>query len=237
VLNVSRYALLVAVALLSAGGCTSAPRAAPSPTRTPAALCIRDEEERAGGLHLPLAGGNRLDGVVLGSGDTGVVFANQSDGDLCTWKSAYGDYLSTKGYRVLLFNYSGGNPGQDVLAGVDALRSRGVKKVFLIGASMGGTSVLYAAAHAQPAVAGTVDLSGPRVYSGVDASAAVTTMTVPAIFVAAAADSPFAKDTQDLYAACTSTDKKLDIEPGGEHGWGLVNDKISAMIEEFLKAH
>jgi dienelactone hydrolase family protein len=237
VLNVWLRGLLVAVALLVTGGCGGAPKTAPSPTPTPAAECIRDAEERAGGLHLPLADGHRLDGVVLGSGDTGVVFANQSNGDLCTWKSVYGDYLGGQGYRVLLFNYSGGDPGKDVLAGVEALRARGVRKVFLIGASMGGTAVLYAAAHAQPAVAGVVDLSGPRVYSGVDASAAVTTMTVPAVFIAAAADSPFAKDTQDMYAACTSTDKKLDVEPGGEHGWGLVNDKVSAMIEQFLKAH
>jgi hypothetical protein len=237
VLDVHMRAFLVATGLLFVAGCGGAPKAAPSPTQTPAAQCIRDEEERDGGVHQPLAGGDRLDGVVLGSGDTGVVFANQSNGDLCTWKSVYGDYLSAQGYRVLLFNYSGANPAADVLAGVDALRSRGVKKVFLVGASMGGTAVLYAAAHAHPPIAGVVDLSGPRVHSGVDASAAVTTMTVPALFVAAVADSPFAKDTQDLYAACASPDKKLDVEPGGEHGWGLLNDKISAMIEQFFKAH
>jgi hypothetical protein len=42
---------------------------------------------------------------------------------------------------------------------------------------------------------------------------------------------------QALYDACASKDKKLDIEIGGDHGMSLLDDKISAMVEAFLKNH
>jgi hypothetical protein len=29
----------------------------------------------------------------------------------------------------------------------------------------------------------------------------------------------------------------LDLEPGGDHGWDLLNDKVSALVETFLKEH
>src|SRR5262245_31237891 len=101
---------------------------------------------------------------------------------------------------------------------------------------MGGNAVLYAGANLTPAVDGVVRLSAPATYGGIGVLAEVKKMTVPVYFSAAKYDDGFSTDAQDLYAACTSTDKKLDMETGGDHGWGLLNDKTAAIIEGFLKA-
>jgi dienelactone hydrolase len=177
--------------------------------------------------------------VVLGSGATGIVFANQTDdSSLCGWKTWAGS-LVAKGYQALLFMYSGGNgtAGNDVLAGLAELRRRGAQKVFLFGASMGGTAVLTAAAKASPPVAGVVSLSGPAVYAGLDAGAAARSLTVPVYFAAAKDDTSFSTDEQAMYDSCPAKDKKLDLQPGGAHGVALLDDAMTARLAAFLAAH
>lgn len=227
--------LLVAAAL--PGACShGAAGGPPSPAPSPIAGCVSAAEQRAGGVHLPGDNGTVTDGVLLGTGTTGVVLANQSDGDLCQWRSAYGDHLVQLGYRVGVFNYSGQVPDRDVLSVVAALRQRGASRVFLIGASMGGTAVLGAAAHGDPEVAGVISISGPRAYAGVSAIEAVPSIRVPALFIAAEYDQPFADDARAMYQACGARDKKLSVEPGGSHGTALLSDHVSGLIDGFLKA-
>lgn len=229
---------ILSAALMGLAGCTTAaPRAAPTPTPSTVADCISADEQSADGVGLPADNGRHADGVILGSGETGVVLANQVNDDLCTWKTVLGDELTDRGYRVLLFDWSGGNPGNDVLAGVAALRRVGVQKVFLVGASRGGAAVLYAAANARPPVNGVVSLSGPLSDEEVHPAVAVRSLTVPVIFVAAKDDEDFASQAQSLYTACASTDKKLDIVLGAAHGWDIVDNNVSALIESFVAGH
>jgi len=226
------------VAVLLAGGCggKGGGSASPTPSRVqPVADCVTEDEQRTGGVRLDV-GDKHADGVVVGKGDAGIVFANQAGETLCSWKP-WADTLGQKGYQGLVFEYSGDSADKDVLAAVEALRKKGAKKVFLIGASRGGTAVLAAAAKAQPPVAGVISLSGPQVYQGVDAFGAAQKLTVPVLFVAAKDDGQFGRDAQSLYDACTSKDKKLDLEIGGDHGMSLLDDKISKMVETFLKNH
>jgi alpha-beta hydrolase superfamily lysophospholipase len=230
-------ALLVAVLL--AGGCGGKPAgggASATPSRVqPIADCVTEDEQRAGGVRLDV-GDKHTDALIVGTGTTGIVFANQAGATVCSWKP-WADTLAQKGYRGLVFEYSGDYADKDVLAAVDALRKKGAQKVFLIGASRGGTAVLGAAPQAQPPVAGVVSLSGPQVYQGVDAFGAVQKLTVPVLFVAAKDDEQFGRDAQALYDACASKDKKLDLELGGDHGMSLLDDKISKTVEDFLKSH
>jgi pimeloyl-ACP methyl ester carboxylesterase len=232
-----RLPAVVFAALLLAGCGSGHPAAAPSPVPAPAADCVSDAEQRSGGVTLPSAdAGGWGGGVVLGTGTTGVVLANESVGDLCQWKP-FADSLATSGYRALVFNYSMGNSGQYVLNAIGELRKRGVQRVFLVGASMGGTSVLYAAAHAQPPVAGVVSLSAPQVYGGVDAIDAVKTVTVPALFLAGRYDAGYADEAQDLYAACPAKDKRLSIVDTGAHGVEMLTAPVETMVRDFLTAH
>ncbi len=228
--------LLATVTLLAAcsPGATSGRPASPAPS--PIAGCVSAEEQRAGGLHLPGDQGTVTDAVLLGSGTTGVVLANQSEDDLCQWRTAYADHLVQLGYRVGIFNYSAQSPDRDVLSVAGALRQRGAGRVFLIGASKGGTAVLGAAAQGDPEVAGVISISGPSAYAGVSAIGAAPSITVPALFIAAEYDQPFADDARAMYQACGAREKKLSVEPGGFHGTALLSDHVSALIDAFLKA-
>jgi pimeloyl-ACP methyl ester carboxylesterase len=228
--------LLAAVTLLAAcsQGATSGGSA--SPAVSPIAGCVTAEEQRAGGVHLPGDRGAVTDAVLLGTGATGVVLANQSDGDLCQWRSSYADHLVQLGYQVGVFNYSLQSPDGDVLSVAGALRQRGAGRIFLIGASMGGTAVLGAAAHGDPSVAGVISISGPRAFAGVNAIAAVPSISVPVLFIAAEYDQPFADDARAMYQACGAQNKKLSVEPGGSHGIALLSDHVSALVDAFLKA-
>jgi hypothetical protein len=62
-------------------------------------------------------------------------------------------------------------------------------------------------------------------------------MTVPVLFIAAQYDEEFARSTQALFDACTSKDKKISIEPGGNHGTALLSDHVAALIQAFVKNH
>src|SRR2546423_5187209 len=226
------------VAVLLAGGCgrSGGGGASPTPSRVqPVADCVTEDEQRTGGGRLG-GGDKHADGGGVGKGDTGIVFANQAGETLCSWKP-WADTLGKKGYRGLVSEYAGDSADKEVLAAVEALRKKGAKKVFLIGASRGGTAVLAAAAKAQPPVAGVISLSGPQVYQGVDAFGAVKKLTVPVLFVAETEDGEFGRDAQALYDACTSKDKKLDLEFGSDHGMSLLNERIDKMVKDFFKNH
>ncbi|MEN3362528.1 MAG: hypothetical protein V7637_6510 [Mycobacteriales bacterium] len=229
----------VAIALALVAGCggPSVPAATGSPRAVePVAPCVTADEQRADGLRLAVAGSATADALVLGSGSTGLVLANQSDTDLCDWKPL-ADEWSQRGYRVLIFNYSSRPPDQDVLAAVAELRRRGSGRVFLIGASMGGTAVLAAAVKARPPVAGVISLSGPAAFAGVDAGTAVRTLTVPVLFLVGEQDEPFAGDAKTLYAACPAKDKKLELLPTAAHGTALIDERIDGRIQTFLTRH
>ena len=228
--------LLTAATLLAACSHGATAGASGSPAPSPIAGCVTAEEQRAGGLHLPGDNGTATDAVLLGTGSTGVVLANQSQTDLCQWRTAYADHLVQLGYQVGVFNYSAQSPDRDVLSVAGALRQRGAVRVFLIGASMGGTAVLAAAGHGDPGLAGVISISGPQAFAGVNAFVAAPSITVPALFIAAEYDQPFVDDARALYQACGAQDKKLFVEPSGAHGIALLSDHVSALIDAFLMA-
>ena len=195
-----------------------------------AAPCI-DDDERALGVHFPAAG-ESLEGIVLGTGTTGIVLAHQADGDLCQWKP-YAYALSRRGYRVLTYT-SGLHTKAGVVAAAAELRTKGVTRILLVGASKGGTAVLAAAPDIHPPVLAVVDLSGPTSIDDVDASAAVTHLTAPILFMASTLDTPFVTDTKTMYKAAThSVGRKLVLVPGDDHGIALV-EYNAPTIEAFL---
>jgi pimeloyl-ACP methyl ester carboxylesterase len=175
--------------------------------------------------------GVRLEGAVLGRGDTGVVFAHQVAGDRCQWL-AFARELSAKGYRALVFDMRGYGsssgsaniaPHRDVAAAAAALRRRGAKRIVLVGASMGGTGVVAAAPGIRPPISGLVDLSGPTGFGGVNALPAAKRLRAPALFVAGRDDGDFATATRTLYRAAATKDKALLIAPTSWHGVDLVS--------------
>ena len=184
----------------------------------------------------------------FGRGRTAIVLAHQTDGSLCQWRS-YSKRLAKLGYLAFPFdlrNYgqsqtrryrSGEGPGADVAAAVKLVRRLGAKRVFLVGASLGGSAVLAAGANVHPELDGVVSVSGAADLA--HAIESVSRLHAPVLFLAGKYDVDFAHDAQRLYDATASDDKTLKILLRGEHGTQLVGASLSArrLIEGFVASH
>lgn len=208
--------------------------------------------DNAKALRFPADNGASLNGAVLGQGRGGVVLAR----DLCQWLP-YGRELAKQGYQVLVFDFEGAGtselaPGAsqaaldvDVAGAVAALRSRGATKVVLMGASLGATAVLGAAAIITPPVDGVISLSAPDEFHGVDARKAVPKLTMPVLFVAAERDGGYAEGARSMHASAKQHGSKLLVVTGsGSHGVGLLDPRfepnvkqVRAEIEAFIQAN
>jgi len=189
--------------------------------------------------------GARLYGVLAGSGEAGVVLVHQYASSHCEFMPFARD-LAELGYRTLSIDLRGegfssiGRANvtrldRDVAAAVARLRADGATRITLVGASMGGTAVLAAAAWVKPRVDGVVSLSAPARYNGLDALAAVKRSRVPVRFVVGIVDRRFALDAQRLARAARSKDKSILRLPGAVHGSSLLDlPRGTAFVLAFL---
>jgi pimeloyl-ACP methyl ester carboxylesterase len=203
---------------------------------------------RSGDVRFRAADGTRLVGHRFGRGRTAIVLAHQRPGDLCQWRS-YSKRLDRLGYLAFAFdlrNYgqsqrrgyrSGEGPAADVAAAVKLVRRLGARKVFLVGASLGGSAVLAAGANVAPQVDGVISVSGAADLA--NAVESVPRLRAPVLFLAGKYDVDFASEAQRLYDATASGDKTLKILLRGEHGTQLVGSSLSArrLIEGFVASH
>jgi pimeloyl-ACP methyl ester carboxylesterase len=146
-----------------------------APTAQPAATTGGPAAYQA--VRFSAADGIGLVGRLSGTGDVGVILAHGfSHGIAQEGWLGFVPALVSRGYMVLTFNFRGfcdsegcsdrrgdlGKNWQDAMAAVAFMEKRGAKKVFLIGASMGGLAVLRAARMPEVDVAGVVSLSTPQ---------------------------------------------------------------------------
>jgi len=211
---------------------------APSATATPAGTqssfgaadwyCLSAPERRAMFLlHGP--GRDRLAAVSIGTGRVAVVLAHQSSGSLCQWWP-YARTLAAR-FRVVAFDFDGagaspsgdGNYPGEVAAAAKWARQHGSRRVVVMGASMGGTAVMVAAAHLGDSVSGVIDLSGPADFAGMNALGAARRVHVPALFAYGTLDLGFAADVRHVRAATAARDKPILAVKTQDHGVDLVN--------------
>jgi pimeloyl-ACP methyl ester carboxylesterase len=171
-------------------------------------------------------------------------------------------YLAKHEVRPLLFNLRcfgrsqcpGGSrhaqPVSDTEGAVGELRRLGARRVFLVGASLGGNVVVQAAARIRPAPAGLVDLSGEvdldhLLGKGADLNAAddASRVVSPALVAVARGDryAPLA-DVKRLYDDLGSADRRFIVEPASAgHGWEMLEGpsfrptKLAREIGRFVK--
>jgi pimeloyl-ACP methyl ester carboxylesterase len=242
---------LVAGVLIAALCAAGASAAKPRPPKLDD-WCLTKAERRAA-VSLRASDGARVLGVVLGGARArrGVVIAHENGGGLCNWVP-YGRRLSRDGYRVLLLDLRGfvSSPKPrrnvyrfdlDIAAGTRELRRRGVRRVALVGGSMGATGGLVAASRITPTVDAVIAASGPTFFRGLDAEPAVVSTRVPTLFVAASDDAGFADAAKTLHARSAAPGKRLEIVPGADHGYQLVtgtaNEPNRRLFGSFLSAH
>jgi pimeloyl-ACP methyl ester carboxylesterase len=201
-------------------------------------------------LSLRAEDGTRLRGALSGTSSNAVVLLHQSDGTVCQWWP-FARRLQSMGYMVLALDFrdhgsSGRGPSAnanrydiDVLAAVQELRNHGAVRIFLVGASMGGTAALVAATETP--VDGVVDLSGPAQYGPLDARLAVDSLNVPLLFAVGVGDSEFVPDARALHDSAVAVDKRLVVYNGTGHGVQLLRARpephASLLIENWLSWH
>jgi pimeloyl-ACP methyl ester carboxylesterase len=195
----------------------------------------------------------RLEGRLFGEGSTAVVLAHMRPADQRSW-FAMADRLAGQGYLVLTFDFRGYCPGgdggcsegerdigaiwQDVLGAIDLVRERGARRVVLVGASMGGTASLVAAAEPGVEIEAVVTLSAPTSIEGLVADGPLLQrVTAAKLFVAGVGDGAAAAAAQELYAI-SPPPKRVEIVPADDHGTDLLTgpqaEVVRRLIEETL---
>jgi dienelactone hydrolase len=173
------------------------------------------------------APGEQLPAVVLGSGSTGVVFANQSGSTACGWLP-YARNVTRSGVRSLVFDYAVASREDEVLAAARWLREHGAHRVVLVGASIGGRAVVTAAARAHPGqVDAVVSLSGERILGAQrDLIIDARRLRLPSLWVSSLNDgyTNFAEETRQLYRASKAHARpdRLLVVGGDDHGIDLL---------------
>jgi pimeloyl-ACP methyl ester carboxylesterase len=183
------------------------------------------------------------DGVTLearrfGSGDRWVVLAHMRRASMESWFT-FGDELAAAGYTALAFNHRGygGSAGSgfavdiDTTAAVDHALASGAASVSVIGASMGGTGAIAAAAVRD--VDAVVTLSAPAAFEGVDATSAMASVTARTLLVAATGDQPYADAVAEFAAASSAPVNTLFLE-GSAHGTDLLAEHGTEVTDQIL---
>jgi pimeloyl-ACP methyl ester carboxylesterase len=181
----------------------------------------------------------------------GVVLAHQSDASMCQWLP-YATELAQLGYRVVAFDFAGYGSSsptesktylEDIRTVVSYLRERGTPRVVVVGASMGATMSVVAAAAITPPLAGVVAVSPPTTFDGVNADRAAVELSVPALYIAGESDGDYDVYATEINERTPEALRNLLVVDSPEHGVELVGAPTAAgaevrtAIEDFLDEH
>lgn len=227
-------AIAVSTLVLAACGPAAPP---PSPGSRPVSFTTADGVDLEGRLF-------EAEGA-----SAGVVLAHMRPADQSSWFD-YADTLADDGYRTLTFDFRGYCPGgdagcsggetepaslwRDVAAAVTFLRSTGVPRVAVIGASMGGTAALVAAAEPRARLNAVATLSAPVTIDGLTASPEVLVAAGAAkLFVAGNGDVAAASDAEAMYDGSVPP-KRVEIVPSDDHGTDLLDGNQGPNVRRLL---
>jgi dienelactone hydrolase len=197
--------------------------------------------------------GVRIAGRLFGEGRVGVVLGHSIDGDQAEWWN-FAEVVADAGHAALAIDFRGYCPGddggcsedgstgdawRDLLAGATFLRERGVKEIVLIGASMGGTASVLAAADARPRVSGVITLSAPAACCGMEVDRSIVgAVGVPMLFIAGRFDGEAPRSAR-AFARWAGTSGETLILGTGEHGtdlFGLATRQVEKRTTESILA-
>lgn len=221
---------------------------------TLAAACGGDETpsrapEGSEAVTFPSADGVVLEGRLLGEGSVGVVLSHMRPSDQTSWWG-FARELADEGYLVLTYDFRGYCPGgaagcsggeqdlgeiwRDVVGAVGFIRSRGAQRVVLIGASMGGTASLMAAAQEGAGADVVVTLSAPVAFEGMNLTPDVLTRVSAAkLFIAGTGDGSAAADAETLYAS-SPPPKRVEILTTDDHGTDILDGNQSGRARTLI---
>jgi pimeloyl-ACP methyl ester carboxylesterase len=190
-----------------------------------------------------------LHGHVFGAGPTGVVLAHMRIADQTSWFPFATQLADTGKFTVLTFDFRGfgesvGEKDFDLLPDdlEEAVRYMqdvmGVRKVFVVGASTGGTAALIVAARTP--LAGVVTISAEADFLTLDAVEPARRVTAPKLFIASEGDVPAARSLTLLVDAAAEP-KDQRVYDGDAHGTYIFDgphaQELSQALLDFLTAH
>lgn len=212
--------------------------------------CSKDSQTgpdtTSGEVRFRTSDGFLLEGRLEGDGPDAVILAHMFDEDMSSWKQLASDLADD--HHVLSFNFRGYGQSQgkkqissidrDVRSAIAFMRKiQGSKRIVLVGASMGGTASLVAAAAEK--VQGVVAISAPTTFRGLDASSVVRSVAAKMLFIACNDDpSGASEQAQDLYKAALDPSSDLVLLPCSEHGSDIFGtdrgEEVTSLIQGFL---
>ena len=173
--------------------------------------------------------GIELSGRLFGPrhAEAGIVLAHGATVDQSSW-FAFAEELGSRGYLVLTFDFRGYCPGgdagcsdgskdantrpTDLSAAIQEMRSLGMKRLGLMGSSLGGSAVLTVAADEGDGLDLVVALSA---VSATDDD--LRRISAPTLFMAGTADDGIAALAQGFFDA-SAQPKRLVLLDTGDHG-------------------
>ncbi|MEU6341111.1 alpha/beta hydrolase [Streptomyces sp. NPDC046977] len=182
---------------------------------------------------LTTSDGVHLSALELGDGPDGVLLDHEQGYNICSFLDI-GRKLAARGYRVVIPEYRNHGASEhvadnehierDARAGLAELKRLGAKRVFLGGASCGGSTAAVVGAEGELPVVGLLMMSSPARCGGVDAVAAARKIDAPSLFVVSPGDMLGAveKQVREVYAASAATQKRLVIDQSGYHGTDMI---------------
>ena len=183
--------------------------------------------------------------------DVLVILSHMRPNDQTAWEP-FAKELVENGYAALTFDFRGygispgnknfGKLDEDLAAAISYMMARDTARgasrpLFLIGASMGGTTALVVAAEAD--VAGVVSVSSPSEFQGQNATDAISRIVAPTILIAAEEDIAAMVSLEELETAAGSATSITYA--GGEHGTALIEGEHAVAVQDeilrFLDQH
>jgi len=190
-----------------------------------------------------------LNGRVFGSGPTGVILSHMRLGDQTAWYPFATELAGTGDYTVMTFDFRGFNDSTgdkqfdridtDLAAALDYMRdSLGIEKVFLIGASIGGTASLLVASRDN--VAGVATVSAVGQFPPFEVVEAVAGIDEPKLFITSEDDVPQARSQEEFWEVAPRP-KQEHLYEGDAHGTDLFDsphaDDLKSRLVAFLAAN
>jgi len=218
-----------------------------SPTETQGTIVPPAEDVSSVGIVVP-EDEIVLNGWLYGSeNDPIVVLSHMRPNDQTAW-TPFAEELAENGYAALTFDFRGygisaGDQDfekldDDLSAAINYLRATGRDEIFLVGASMGGTTSLVVAA--QEDVAGVVSVSAPSEFEDQSANEAMVDVAEPALLLAAEEDTAAMVSLDELLENASGIPES-NTYPGDEHGTDLVlgiyASDVQGDILQFLEEH